>query len=114
MTQFHVGDTNMAISQNAKICVSPNAKPTICITPNKTPNASQWIYIGCVGSPGVGAHVEHVHFRLFVSISFALGSQRKCGFSVEYGLKIMMIIHRTIHISQMCPVLDSIDQPRGG
>ena len=31
-------------------------------------------------------------------------------------LKIMMIIHHTIHISQMCPVLDSIniDPAHGG
>ena len=26
--------------------------------------------IGCVGSPCVGAHVGHVDFMLFVSISF--------------------------------------------
>ena len=43
-----------------------NAKPS-------RSNASQW-NIGCFGSPGVGAHVGHVHFMLFVSISFALGS----------------------------------------
>ena len=39
-------------------------------------NASQW-NIGCFGSSGVGAHVGHVHFMLFVSILCALGSQGK-------------------------------------
>ena len=50
---------------NAKLC-RPNAKPG-------RPNASQW-NIGCVGSPGIGARVAHVHFMLFVSISFVLGN----------------------------------------
>ena len=54
----------MLVSKNAKICVTPNAKPKIYVTPN----ASQW-NIGCVGSPGVGVHVGHVHFMLFVSNS---------------------------------------------
>ena len=40
------------------------------------PNAWRW-NIGCVGSPWIGAHVGHLHFMLFVSISFALGSQRE-------------------------------------
>ena len=51
---------------------------------NATTNTSQW-NIGCVGSPGVGARVGHVHFMLFVSISFALGSQHKRGFQWNMG-----------------------------
>ena len=42
----------------------------------QTPNASQW-NIGGVGSCGVGACIGHVHFMLFVSILFALGTQHK-------------------------------------
>ena len=49
----------------------------------RNPNASQW-NIGCVGSPGIGAWVWHVHFMLFGSIS--LGSQRETQFSAKYGL----------------------------
>ena len=56
---------------------TPNLK--FALTPKQTPNASQW-NIGCVGSPGVGTRVGHVHFMLFVSISFVLGSQRRCSF----------------------------------
>ena len=29
-----VGDTNMLVSKNAKICVTPNANSKICVTPN--------------------------------------------------------------------------------
>ena len=47
--------------------------------PMRNPNASQW-NIGGVGSSGVGACVGHVHFRLFVSISFAFGSQANAVF----------------------------------
>ena len=44
--------------------------------------------MGCVGSPGVGACVGHVHSMLFVSIAFALGSQHKCSFHWNMGLNL--------------------------
>ena len=52
------------------------------------PDASEW-NIGGVGSSGVGAGVGHVHFRLFVSISFPFGSQRqrKPSFQWNMGLR---------------------------
>ena len=31
--EFCVGDTNMLVSKNAKICVTPNANAKICVTP---------------------------------------------------------------------------------
>ena len=54
--------------------------------PTQNPNASRW-KIGCVGLQTQNSCVGHVHFILFVSISFALGGQPKHSFSVEYGLK---------------------------
>ena len=75
------------VSKNAKICVSPNANVYICVTPNATPNTSQW-NIDCVGSPGIGACVGHVHFMLFMSISFALGSQLERSFRWNMGFKV--------------------------
>ena len=54
------------------------------LPPTRTPNASQW-NIGCVGAPGIGAGTGHTHFMLFVSISFALGGQRKRGFQWNMG-----------------------------
>ena len=53
--------------------------------PTQNSNTSQWI-IGCVGFQLQNSCVGHVYFILFVSISFALGGQRKHSFSVEYGL----------------------------
>ena len=50
-----------------------------------TPDASQW-NIGGVGPSGVGAGVGHIHFRLFVLISFAFGSQRRSSFQWNMGL----------------------------
>ena len=55
------------------------------LPPTRNPNASQW-NIGCVGSPGIGAGAGHVRFMLFVSISFALGSQHECSFQWNMGL----------------------------
>ena len=46
----------------------------------RRPNASQW-NIGCVWFQTQNSCVGHVHFILFVSISFALGGQRKQFFS---------------------------------
>ena len=58
--------------------------PKFVLPTTRNPNASQW-NIGCVGSPGIGACVGHVHFMLFVPISFALGSQRECSFQWNMG-----------------------------
>ena len=84
----------MLVSKNAKICITPNVNTKICVTPNvnakicvapmRNPKASQW-NIGYVGSPGVGACIGHV--QLFVSISFALGSQRVHSFQWNMGLR---------------------------
>ena len=54
----------------------------------QNPNASQW-NIGCVGFETQNYCVGHVHFMLFVSISFALGSQRKRSFQWNMGLRIL-------------------------
>ena len=66
---FALGISTMSVSKMLKFALP--------LTRNL--NMSQW-NIGCVGSPDFGAHVGHVHFVLFVSISFALGSQRECSF----------------------------------
>ena len=72
----------MLVSKNAKICVTPNANVKFCVTPN----ANKW-NIGRVGSPTQNSRVGHVDFMLFVSLSLALGSQRKHNFQWNMGLK---------------------------
>ena len=39
-----VGDTNMLVSKNAKICVTPNAKHKICVIPNAKPKREPMEY----------------------------------------------------------------------
>ena len=39
-----VGNTNMLVSKNAKICVTSNAKPKICVTPNANPQCKSVEY----------------------------------------------------------------------
>ena len=79
----------MLVSENAKMCVSPDAKHKICVSPMQNPNASEW-NIGCVGSLALGLCVGHVHFIFFVLISFALGSRRKQSFQWNMGLRLIM------------------------
>ena len=59
------------------------------LSPTRNPNASQW-NIARVGSPGIGARVGHVHFMLFVSISFALGSQ--CEHRFQWNMDLILLI----------------------
>ena len=60
--QFRVGDTNMLVSKNAKICVTPNVNPQ---------RKSMGYRLSWV--PNEKCSVGHVHFIFLVSISFALG-----------------------------------------
>ena len=75
------------------------------LPPTPNPNASRW-NIGGVGSPTQNSCVGHVDFMLFVSMSFALGSQREPSIQWNMGLKminshmyttIMLIRHRQMH-----------------
>ena len=68
MPQFCIGDSNMLVSKNAKICVTTNTNANICVTPKPTPNASSWI-IGGVGSPMQNSHFGHVRFHV-VCVNF--------------------------------------------
>ena len=84
--EFIVGDTNMLVSENAKPltpnlkCVSPpTPNPKICVIPDANPRRQsmeyRWHWI-----PNATFRVGHVHFMLFMSISFASGTQRKPSF----------------------------------
>ena len=64
----------------------PTPMLKFALPPTPTPDASQW-NIGGVGSVGVGACVGRVHFMLFMSISFASGTQRKPVFWWNMGFR---------------------------
>ena len=72
----------MLVSKNAKICVTPNSN-------DKPHNVSRW-NIGGIGSPMRGAGVGHVDFMLFVSILFALVTQRKPSFQWNMGFRVLL------------------------
>ena len=83
------------------------------LPPTPTPNASRW-NIGGVGSPTRGAGVGHVDFLFFVSISFALGTQRKpVFFSGIWALNyvIQYCILHTYQSPQKGPYLLSLSHP---
>ena len=42
--KFCVGYTNMLVSKNAKMCVTPNVKHKICVTPNAKPQREPMEY----------------------------------------------------------------------
>ena len=92
MPQFCVGGTNMLVSKNSKICVTPTQKVKFALPPTPTPNASRWNIDG-VGSPTQNSRVGHVDFMLFGSISFALGSQREPSIQWNMGLTTPVNIH---------------------
>ena len=56
--QFRVGDTNILLSKNAKICVTPNMNAKMYVTPN----ANRW-NIGGVGSPTQNSRLCHLPLR---------------------------------------------------
>ena len=61
---------------------SANQPNTSTIQSNASANqlSARWWNIGRVGSPHLRVRVGHVGFMLFVSISFALGTQCKTSF----------------------------------
>ena len=65
---------------------SPTPILKFALSPMPNPDASQW-NIGGVGLSGVGAGVGHVHFMLFMSFSFASGTQRKLVFQWNMGFR---------------------------
>ena len=66
MSQFRVGDTNILVSKNAKICINPNTHAKIRVTHEQVeyrwhwvPNARGWhwactFHVVCVNFVSVG------------------------------------------------------------
>ena len=81
---FALGIPTCWFLKMVKFVLSPMQTLKFALPPTWNHNASQWS-IGCIGFPGAGAHVGHVHFMLFVSILFTLGSQCKRIFQWNMG-----------------------------
>ena len=87
----------MFVSKNTKICFIPNANAKICITANAKPQHESVEY-RLRWASGIVARVGHVHFMLFVSILFALGSQREGSFQWNMGFKVKITVEAPCHI----------------
>ena len=70
MPQFCVTYTNMLVSKNTKICVTPSVNAKICVSPMQN------------------FRVGHIDFMLFVSLSLMLGSKREHNFQWNMGFSL--------------------------
>ena len=77
----------MLVSKNAKICVSPNAKPKNCVTPNANPKRKSVEYrLRLVPNAKFSRWpcTFHVVCAHFICDDYPTGTQ----FAMEYGLKV--------------------------
>ena len=58
----------------------------VALPPTRKPNPSQW-NIGCIGSQTQNFQVGHVHFMLFLLMSFALRTQREPSLQWNMGFR---------------------------
>ena len=79
MREFRVGDINMLVSKNTKICVTPNMNAKICVNPESNPQCkpaeyrSRW-----VPNANFSGHADFFFYVNFIHVVSR--------FSVEYGL----------------------------
>ena len=90
--------TNMLVSKNAKMCITPNANLKICVTPNGKPQRKsveyrlRWV---------PNARFSHwpCRFHVVCPVFFALGIQQKNGsqgFSVEL-IKVNPLLPKAVY-----------------
>ena len=96
MPEFRIGDTNMLVTENAKICINPNAKPKICISPKGKPKRKsveyRWCWVfwrwPCI------FHVYFIYISCCLCIIFRVGyvkiSRLKGRFQWNTGLRILI------------------------
>ena len=77
-----------------KFALPPTQYIKFALPGTENPNASQW-NIGCVGSPTQNFRVGHVHFMLFVLISFGMGNQ--CKPSLQWNMGFTVLVPLAIH-----------------
>ena len=86
--------------------------PTLkfALPPTGTLNASSQWTIGCVGSPGVGARVGHVHFMLFVTFHVRWVANANTVFSGIWALMLRKdLTRRSVKICLENNSLDDIN-----
>ena len=99
MQKLCVEVTNMLVSKNVKICLTPHAKPKICVTPkaNPCPNSVEYrLHRVLALALVLGRYIS----CCFMSISFALGSQRKRGFQWNMGFRDLRLNIKSLIMSR--------------
>ena len=92
--QFRVGDTNMLVSKNAKICVTPTANAKICVSPNANPQKRSGGILVVLGPQREGLALGFcVVYFLFPRIGYPTRTQ----FPVEYRL---MTLPGVVHVAE--------------
>ena len=80
---FALGIPTCWYLKTLKFVLPPTGNIKFALPPNANPNAGQWN----IGSPTQNLHVGHVHFMLFVLISFALVTQREPSLQWNMGFR---------------------------
>ena len=112
---FNLGIPTCWYLKMLKFALPPMLMLKFALPPTPTPYTSRW-NIGGIGSQTRGAGIGHVDFILFVSISFALGSQRKPSFKWNMGFRSHCIIstsglHKCFSYTTTCSVSDIQQYP---
>ena len=100
MREFCDGHTNMLVSKNANISITPNKNTEICVTPNANP-LSEHVEYRSRWSPTQNSHFGHVDFMLFVLISFALGNQQEPSLQWNMGFRYLRVLIQIILLISM-------------
>ena len=74
--RFSVGNTNMLVSKNTKIWVTPHVNLKICVSPNAKPQRESVEY-----------RRKFLALAMYISFFLCHFHSVGCRFSVEYGLK---------------------------
>ena len=96
MHQTTVTYTNMLVSKNTKVCVSPNAKPKICFTPNANPQREsveyrlRWV-------PNAKFSHWQCTFHYFCVDFICVWWPKHTQFPVEYGFEGNYLIYNMVY-----------------
>ena len=99
--EFRFGDTNILVSKNTKVCITPDAKPQICFTTNAKPKGKSVEYrLRWVRNANFLALAMYMSFFL-MSISFVLGPVYQ--WNMDLRVTVTYIILHIQKYSTSCP-----------
>ena len=100
--RWSAGNTNMLVSKNAKICLTPKADTKICLTPNAKPNREsvkyrlRWVPNAKLLRWPCTFHVVCAHFNL----QWNMGLSLSCYEMYTYSIPIIQIHGRDFMVNR--------------